>query len=333
MARDRGHPSNGDSVPDLVAGVIGVGSMGRHHARVYTELPGVTLGGVSDADAERAEAIASEYGVSSFDLDSLLENVDVVSVAVPTRYHADTVEQCLRYGVNVLVEKPYVQDHSDGVRLAELARENGLVLQVGHIERFNPATRVLADIVPDLDVVAIDVERLGPPVDRDTDDSVVMDLMVHDIDIVLSLVGSDVTSLAAASNRNSHATVQLEFEDGSMSTLTASRLTQQKVRRLSVTALSCRVNVDFIRQTVEIHRRSYPEFVETDGDIRYRHESVVEHPTVENGEPLKAELSSFIEAVRQGEEPIVTAEDALDVLELARRIESAAFCHEMEARQ
>ncbi|WP_096388819.1 Gfo/Idh/MocA family protein [Halopenitus persicus] len=309
----------------LAAGVIGVGSMGQHHARVYNELPDSELIGVSDVDEERAAAVAANHGTRPMGRSELLDAADVVSVVVPTQHHYETVLQCIEHDVDVLVEKPFVDDVDQGRELAERAAEAGVTLQVGFIERFNPATRVLADIVPDLDVVAIDVDRLGPPVDRDGSDSVVMDLMVHDIDILLSLVKSDIESLSAAAHDEGHAAVQFRFEDGSIAALTASRLTQQKVRTLSVTAMSCRVNVDFISQTVEIHRHSIPEYIESDGDIRYRHESVVERPIVENGEPLKAELESFVTAAREGTEPLVTAEDALRVLEVATRIEDLAL--------
>ncbi len=307
------------------AGVIGVGSMGRHHARVYSELTDVDLVGVSDVDDAQASRVAAEFGTEVKSRRALLADADAVSVAVPTQHHYETVKECIDRGVHVLVEKPFVDDIDRGRQLARLADEAGLTLQVGHVERFNPATRVLADIVPDLDVVAIDVERLGPPLDRDNDDSVVMDLMVHDIDILLSLIDSDVESVSTAARDDRHVTVQFRFDDDSVAGLTASRLTQQKVRRLSVTAMSCRVNVDFISQTVEIHRRSLPEYVESDGDIRYRHESVVERPMVENGEPLKHELRSFVDAIVEGTEPLVTADDALRVIDWAEHIERKAL--------
>ncbi len=314
----------------LTAGVIGVGSMGRHHARIYSELMNVSLGGVYDADPDIAGAVATEYGTNAYDLETLLEGTDIVSVAVPTDYHYEIVKQCLEEGVHVLVEKPFVREIEHGKELQRLAAQNGLVLQVGHIERFNPATRVLADIIADLDVVAIDIERLGPPVDRGGDDSVVMDLMIHDIDIVLSLLDAELSGITAKAHSQQHATVQFRLGD-TVTSLTASRLTQQKVRRLSVTAHSCRVNVDFIDQSIEIHRHSLPEYIETNGDVRYRHETVVEQPMVENGEPLKGELSSFIEAAENGTEPVVSAADAIQVLEVAREIESIAFEDPLEA--
>jgi predicted dehydrogenase len=309
----------------LNAAVIGVGKMGAQHARVYSELPGVTLAGVADADPERAASVADRYDTTANDRDTLLSRVDVASVAVPTAYHYETAQECIDRGVDVLVEKPFVDDLSKGRELAARAREAGVIIQVGHVEEFNPAVRVLSDIVPDLEVVAIDVQRLGPPVDRAITDNVVFDLMVHDIGIMLSLIDSEIDHLSAAARDGRHVTAQFQFLDHSVAVLTASRLTQERVRRLSVTAMECRVNVDFLAQSVEIHRRSLPEYVETDGDVRYRQESVVERPMVENGEPLKNELTSFLTAVRRDEEPLVSAEDALRVLEVAQQVENSAF--------
>jgi len=313
----------------LTAGVIGVGSMGRHHARIYSELPSVSLGGVYDANPDIADTVATEYGTRECDMGTLLEDTDIVSVAVPTEYHYEIVKRCLEADVHVLVEKPFVEKIDHGKELNQLATNRGLVLQVGHIERFNPATQVLADIMPDLDVVAIDIQRLGPPVERGGDDSVIMDLMIHDIDIVLSLLEADLNGITALAHNRQHATVQFRLGE-TVTSLTASRLTQQKVRQLSVTAHSCRVNVDFIDQSIEIHRHSLPEYVETNGDVRYRHETVVEQPMVENGEPLKGELTSFIRAVENGGEPVVGAADAIRALEVAREIESIAFEESLE---
>jgi predicted dehydrogenase len=260
----------------------------------------------------------------------LLKSVSAVSIAVPTQFHDGTVRECIDHGVDVLVEKPFVDDIQRGHELAAMARQAGVTLQVGHIERFNPATQVLADVVADLEVVAIDIDRLGPPLDRENEDNVVMDLMIHDLDILLSLIDQDISRLSAVARDERYVTSQFKFGDDSVATITASRLTQEKVRKLSVTAETCRVNVDFIDQSVEIHRRSLPEYVESDGNIRYRHESVVERPMIETCEPLKAELASFVDAVLTGTEPEVTPEDALEVLSVLGRIEADALDVERE---
>jgi predicted dehydrogenase len=309
----------------LEAGVIGVGSMGAHHARVYSELPGVSLTGVTDVDQERAATVAKKHGTRAYSRAELLEQVDIVSLAVPTEHHFDVGMECIEAGVDTLVEKPFVDDVDHGRALARQARNAGIILQVGHIERFNPAVRVLEDIVPDLDIVAVDIQRLGPPVERAVADSVVYDLMVHDIDLLLMLLDTEIETLSATASTDQHVSAHLTFDDGSIGDLTASRLTQQKIRTLSITAKQSRVNVDLIERSVEIHRQSLPEYVEQNGDVRYRHESVVERPVVESGNPLKRELRSFIDAARTRSEPVVTAEDGLRAIEIADRIEEAAL--------
>lgn len=308
----------------IAAGVIGVGNMGRHHARVYGELPNVDLVGVYDADEEQARQVADKNGTSTYDLEKLLAVADVVSIAVPTPYHSEIAEQCIREGVHVLVEKPFVESQAEGEELLALASRNDVVVQVGHIERFNPAVIALRDIVPDIDIISVTARRLGPPLDRHMGDSVVKDLMIHDIDILLWLVDSDVDSVSAFTGNEAYTTANLQFENGVIGNLTASRVTQRKVRELTITAQKCQIVVDYIDQSVEIYRHSLPEYIEENGDVRYRHESIVERPMVENSEPLKNELSSFLDSVRTGERPHVTGKDGLRALEYVTEIEELA---------
>ncbi|MFC7236104.1 Gfo/Idh/MocA family protein [Halosegnis marinus] len=312
-------------------GVVGVGTMGRHHARLYRELPDTRLVGVADADAERAARVAEEYDTVAYDRDALLAEVDAVSVAVPTPYHAEVADAAMDAGTHLLVEKPFVEDAATGEALVERADREGLVLQVGHVERFNPAVVALADIVPDLDLVAVTADRLGPPLDRRVDDGVVLDLMIHDIDVLLSLVDGPLERVeASGTDDGQYATAVLTFESGVVATLTASRVTQEKVRALSLTARQCQVNVDYGDQSVEIHRHSLPEYIVNNGDVRYRHESITEHPTVENGEPLRAELSAFAEAVRTGGDPVVSGRDGLRALAVAEEILDAVAAPDAE---
>jgi predicted dehydrogenase len=309
----------------LRAGVVGVGSMGRHHARVYDELNDVELVGVTDADPDRAEEIARQYNAATLDPDELLATADAISIAVPTEYHYEFATRAIDAGVHALVEKPLVETPSRGTDLLERARQEDVVLQVGHVERFNPAVRTLMDICVDLDVIAVEAQRLGPPINREIQDNAVFDLMIHDIDVILSLLDAPIESVSAfGAVENRHITANLEFADGVVSTLTASRVTQQKIRRLSITAEECRVNVDYLNQSIDVHRHSVPEYIEQNGDVRYRHESIIERPMVDNAEPLKEELGSFVTAIRDGQEPVVTAEDGLRALEIARRIDDLA---------
>lgn len=310
--------------PPVRVGVIGVGSMGQNHVRVFRELPETELVGIYDANGEQAESVADAFGVDVFALDDLLESVDAVSIAVPTQYHYDTARECIDAGVSVLVEKPIVEDLENGRQLIEFADQRDVTLQIGHIERFNPAVMTLMELLDDLDIIAIEAKRLGPPLDREIADTAVMDLMIHDIDIMLSIFGEEAEDVHAAGTRGSdYATATIQTPSGRIGQLTASRVTQQKVRELTITAEECRVIVDYIDQSIEITRQSLPEYAKQDG-FRYRHENIVEQVLVERREPLKNELSAFAEAVRTGSEPVVTGEDGLRALSLAREIDALA---------
>jgi len=305
----------------LTAGVVGVGSMGRHHARVYDELSGVDLVGVTDADESRASAVAAKYGTTARSQSALLAGADVVSIAVPTRYHEAVARDAIDAGTSLLVEKPFVTDPDVGRSLCRRATEAGVTLQVGHIERFNPAVQALQDVVSGMDVIALEARRLGPPVDRDTADGVVLDLMIHDVDLALSLVDSAVTSVSATrAHDEDHVVAQLDFENGVAADLTASRVTQEKVRELAVTATEGWVTVDYASQCLRIHRQSVPEYYDDDGSVGHRTASVTERPTVDNEEPLKRQLRSFVETHRDGGDPEVSGEDGVRAVELAQRI-------------
>lgn len=310
--------------PPIRAGVIGVGSMGQNHVRVYRELPETTLVGVHDVNMEQAGSVADAFGTTAIEMDELLESVDVVSIAVPTQFHYDIARECIAAGVHVLIEKPFVDDLDNGRELIEFADQRGVCLQVGHIERFNPAVMTLMGLLDDLDIIAIETRRLGPPLEREIDDTAVMDLMIHDLDILCSIFDEEVEEVHAAGARESnYATATIQTTSGCIGQLTASRVTQQKVRELTITAESCRVIVDYIDQSIEITRQSLPEYVRQEG-FRYRHENIVEQVLVERREPLKNELSAFAEAVRTGSEPIVTGADGLRALSLAREIDRLA---------
>jgi len=308
----------------LSVGVIGVGSMGKHHARVYNSLDGVNLVGVTDVDEERAADVAAHHGTDAWPLHSLIKAVDAVSIAVPTEYHHEIASKCLENDVDVLIEKPLVRDLSEGSELIRQAETTDAVLQVGHIERFNPAVLALENILQAKNIIALNAERLGPPLERDISDSAVLDLMIHDIDIVCSLVGNSPTSIIGAGVRgNRHATATLTFECDIIAELTASRLTQKKIRKLDIVTEDCLVRVDYIDRSIEIHRASTPEFIQEDENIRYRHESIVERPMVDSTEPLQNELSSFVEAVRERSQPAVTGEDGLEAVHIAQQIDES----------
>ena len=307
-------------------GVIGVGSMGQHHARVYDELPAANLVGVTDVDETQAEEIAAKHGVEALDRESLLEAVDAVSVVVPTQFHYDVVTQCLDANVATFVEKPVLEDLEQADALQSRVERADVPVQVGHIERFNPAVTTLEQLIDDLTIVSVRAQRLGPAPDREIEDSAVLDLMIHDIDIVLSLLDDDPVSVSSAGvDGNRHASALLEFEGGTMASLTASRKTQRKVRTLEITAEECLVELDYINQSIEIHRNSVPEYIEQDGDVRFKHESIVERPTITNAEPLQKELGSFVDVVDAHGVPEVTVQDGINALSVALEIEAKAL--------
>ena len=307
-------------------GVLGVGSMGRHHARVYQELSDADLVGVADVDEETAASVAEAYDTRVRSPAALVDAADAVSVVVPSQFHHEIGMRALRSGVHALIEKPLAPTEEEAESLVSAAADAGVQLHVGHIERFNPAVRTVAEFVDDLDLIAVDARRLGPPVDeeRDVDDGVVLDLMTHDLDIVRSLVDAPVADVTASGSPDEqYVTATLAFDNDVVGSLTASRVTQRKVRELTLTAADCQVTLDYIDRSVRIHRRTRPEFFVNDGDLRYRSEQVVERPTVDNGEPLKNELSAFVEAVRDGSDPVVPGDDGVAALSLARRVQSA----------
>jgi predicted dehydrogenase len=293
---------------------------------VYDALPEAELVGVADVDDEAAATVADEYGVANLDRAELLDRVEAVSIAVPTEYHFETAMAAFDAETAVLVEKPICRSVDRARELVDRADEVGVTLQVGHIERFNPAVATTTEVIDDIDeLIAINAERLGPPISREITDSVVLDLMIHDIDVVCSLVGAEPSSIdASATREGQYATATLEFPSGVVATLTTSRVTQRKVRSLDITADDRLVTADFLDRGVEIHRHSLPEYVQTDGDVRYRHESIVEYPTIERGEPLRKELASFLEAVTTETEPVVSGGDGVRALRIAKRIEAEA---------
>lgn len=309
----------------IKAGVIGVGSMGQNHVRVYDEIEQVDLVGVADADEQRAMEIATEYDTRALPTEELLNVVDVVSIAVPTPYHHDTAMECIQSGIHVLIEKPIAATEKEGRELIQAAEANDVTIQVGHIERFNPAITALDKIVDREDIVAIRAERLGPPPKREIHDNAVIDLMIHDVDILLSLAGEEPTVVqGVGTHDNKYASATLQFESDITGTLIASRLTQRKVRKLKITTEENFIEVDYLDQTIDIHRRSAPEFVKSNSGVQYRHESVIERPQIANHEPLKAEIESFIESVRNGTEPHVSASDGLQAFTLANEIDKKA---------
>jgi predicted dehydrogenase len=310
----------------LRAGVAGAGHMGQYHVLVYAELWDVELVGVADIDGARAQAVATKYGTAGFgDHRDLIGRVDIASVAVPTEEHYRVTRDLLEAGISVLVEKPITPTLEEGRELYAVARASGAVLHVGHVERFNGAVQELKKIVDR--PILVESRRLGPFLPRVQKDTVVMDLMIHDIDIVLTLVDSPLRRFTAlGSSVHSPvadvANVQLAFESGTIAAITASRATEEKIRTLAVTQPDAYIVLDYTEQNIRIHRRAAQEFTLNRESIRYTRASFVEHVQVHKDNPLKLEILHLIQAVRRAAagEPVVLAE-AEDLRSLAMVLE------------
>lgn len=305
--------------------LIGAGSMGSNHARVLRALPEADLTHVVDADPARGRTIADQVGaVFAPRVADVLGHVDAAVVAVPTRHHLDVGMELLGAGVHVMMEKPIAATLDEGRALVREAERAGVRLMVGHVERFNPAVLDLEDVVTD--PLHIECKRLSAYSPRITD-GVIKDLMIHDVDLVLGLVDSPVTSVSALSRRlrsdtEDHASVLLQFERGTTATLTASRIGQQKIRQMEIIQPDNFVHVDLLRQDISIHRVEHAEFLPSG---RYSQTGVVQIPVLRHrGEPLALELSHFLACVESGERPRVSGEDGLRALELALRLTEAA---------
>jgi len=303
----------------LKVAVVGVGQLGSRHARVFSELDGAELVGVVDTDLERARGVAATYGgrgVAHFR--ELVKDVRAASVAVPTVDHEAAVLELLEAGVHVLVEKPIASSREQAERMTKTAAAKGLRFAVGHTERHNPAVEAL--LSQRKDPRFIEVHRLASFSPRSLDIDVVLDLMIHDLDVVMTLVGREVASLEAVgvpvlTPRVDIANARLRFEGGAVANITASRVSQEKVRKLRVFARDCYVSLDYQNQEA-IRYRILPGEGQRPNIER-------EELSIVNEEPLKRELQDFLESVAEGRAPLVTGEDGTRALELALRIVTA----------
>lgn len=295
----------------LKFGVVGVGHLGAFHTKVYSRLDSIKLIGVCDCNLERSIEIGKKYHTASFaDYEELFDKVDAVSIAVPTSLHYNIAKDFLSHGIHVLIEKPITKTLSEADELIELARDNKLILQVGHIERFNSA--VLA-IEPYLQKPKfIECQRLGPFHKRVKDVGVVLDLMIHDIDIVLGLMEQDVVKIEAVglstvSDYEDVANVRLTFEDGTIADITASRITKDIVRKMRIFQEDSYISLDYVNQDTAIFKKTGDKIIK-------------EKIRVVKKEPLKKELKSFIECVRTGKKPVVSGVEGRRALQVALEI-------------
>jgi predicted dehydrogenase len=308
-------------------GVIGIGNMGWHHARVLSLLKDAELVGVADPDAARGELATQQFGCRWFaDYAQLLEQVDAVCIAVPTLLHHRVGLACLQAGRHVLIEKPIAASQEEATELIKAADRAAVLLQVGHIERFNPAVRELLKVVAGEEVVVLEARRHSPNPDRANDVSVVLDLMIHDIDLVLELAGAPVVRLAAAGGRSAEGPIDyvnatLAFANGVVASLTASKMAHRKIRSLSAHCRASLVETDFLNRTLHIHRRAHQSVSADHGELVYRSDGVIEEVSTTSIEPLYAELEHFLACVRGEESPAVDGLQASRALLLADLIE------------
>jgi predicted dehydrogenase len=303
---------------EVRVGVIGVGSLGQHHARIYSEIEGASLVGVADVDKDRANAVASKLGCRAFfNYRELLAEVEAVSLAVPTERHAEIGTEVLRNRTHVLIEKPIASDLAEADQLLELSERNQTILQVGHTERFNPVVESIRSYVTKPQF--FEAHRLGVFVPRSLDIDVVLDLMIHDLDLVLSLTRQPIKEIHAVgipvlTPRVDIANVRIEFEDGCVANLTASRVSKERVRKLRFFQPHDYISLDLQQKSIEMF-----SLVEAEGERQI----IERKPPIEDREPLKFELEAFVRAVQgnpssiscSGEEGRRSLEVALQVVQ------------------
>jgi predicted dehydrogenase len=291
--------------------VIGVGSIGTHHARIFAGLEGVELVGVVDCNFPRAQKIAAIHNCVAVEAYSeLIEKVDAVSIAVPTTLHYKIGMNCLKKGKDILIEKPITSTVEEAEQLISEATKKNLILQVGHLERFNAGLSILSDMVQAPRF--IESRRLSPFLGRCTDVDVTLDLMIHDIDIILSLVNSEISELRATGSKVLTDTIDiayawLEFEDGCIAEAVASRMANEKVRELKIFQHNSYLKLDYQTQEVLCYKKTNEKV----GKIEKK---------ADEKEPLKEQLASFIECVKKRKQPIVTGAQGRKALKVALKI-------------
>jgi len=322
-------------------GVIGVGHLGQHHVRVYSELPGAELVGVFDVHRAAAERAVVKSGARVFDTaEALADACDALSIVTPTKHHFEVASALLQRGKHLLVEKPITDNGAQAEQLVRLAQARKLVLQVGHVERFNPVLKYLEQVAAEPRF--IEAHRLSPHPGRSTDIGVVLDLMIHDLDVILYLVKSPLVSVDAVgvpvlSASEDIANARLRFANGCVANLTCSRVSAERLRKIRLFTSTSYLSLDYMRQEGQIYR-----IARADEDVResgllakllatagaaatvvsqFAGKTIIREPVpIEKGEPLKLELASFVAAVRDRRAPEVSGEQAKRALDVALAI-------------
>ena len=313
--------------------VIGAGVMGRNHLKTYKSLQGVELVGVYDIFPEAAQKAADMFGIKAYhSMEEVAQEVDAVSVVTTSVTHADVGEFFLNKGIHCLMEKPLATTEEGCQRLINAAKKNNVTLLVGHIEQFNPAVEQMHKILSNSGKIrALTAQRMSAASGRITDVDVAMDLMIHDVEVVMSLVKSEVKNVHVAAVKTpdypagkDYITALLEFENGVIADLTASRITQARVRTLAVTTDTNYIDMDFINQSINVHtqgRMPYVNQEEIPDWMNYGLKGSVEQLFIPTNQPLQAELTHFISCVNGQSTPRITGEDALSALRVLWKIE------------
>ncbi len=308
-------------------GVIGIGHLGQHHARIFSELDDSELIGVYDIDFQRAETIAQQNHCKNFHtVKDLLKKVDAVSIATPTTTHFNYCKESLNTGKHIFVEKPICSNLEDAKELVSIAENNNLKIQVGHIERFNPAIMALSKIL--LNPIFIEANRIAPFTPRGSDVPVVLDLMIHDIDVILSLMRSRVKNIKAVgipilTNDIDIANAKIEFENGALANITASRISLKRERKIRFFQKNMYISLDYQKKDVQVVKKSVEiEQVMKEIMSGKRQPDISElynrqKLEIIEKEPLKSELENFVDAIQNNKRPIVNGQDGYEALRVA----------------
>ncbi len=312
-------------------GVIGVGSMGERHCRVLRSLRGAELVGVYDRRPERAMEVAARYEATPFPtLEALAAAVEAATIATPTPTHAEIALELIERDVAVLIEKPMATSTVEAMAIYEASRRRGVPVQVGHIERFNPVYTELKTILESMRPISLIFRRLSPYAVSNQDADVILDLMIHDLDLAVDLVGALPLRIypvgrSLFSDAIDYAVLTMEFPSGEVATLFASRVTEQKVRAIEITAAEAYIEADLLNKGITIYRYTIPTFTNDSHPVRYRQEGWMERIGIPMAEPLAMELQHFVDCVRNGKVPAVSALDGLRAIQLAERIRQLLY--------
>jgi predicted dehydrogenase len=318
----------------LKIAVIGVGHLGKEHARIYSDMPDVSLAGIVDINKERGEEAAQRYSAKYYSsYKDILGKVDAVSVVVPTKSHYEIAKELLKNGIPVLVEKPMTGTVSEAEELIRLSKSNNTVLQPGYVERFNPAIQAIQKL--DVSLKFIECHRLSPFTFRSADISVVFDLMIHDIDIILYLSKSKVKKIDAVgvnviSDKEDIANARIQFENGCVANITASRVSFEPMRKIRLFSEDSYISLDYQKQEAMIYKKS-PELTLKSINVEDKDVSTIkdlksfvfgdllkiERIKMDNQEPLKKEIESFVNCIKNGENPVVSGEEGLTAIKTA----------------